>query len=279
MTKTGLLVAGRLLDPPGLHTIAPASAGGPDWCQLDPGDYTRRPTTWVRQIILHTTGGLWPQYVRAGAGTFGHARQIADMWSGRDRDGGDRVHSAAQLVVDFEGTVACLCDLVYDEAYHAEGSNPFSVGIEMSTMPDGSIYEATLAATAALVDFLCWPTLPIPRQYHGAPYRNQPLLRMERTDASGRHQLGGPNVVGVLGHRDNTSERGAGDPGNAVWIELAGRGFEGLDYSTDQDLSVGTRRQISLNRRGAGLKVDGVVGPASLAAAEQLGFRSWRDVA
>lgn len=275
----GLLVADKLVPVAGLDILAPASHGGPGWCRLDPGDYMLRPTPWVRQIIVHTTGGLWPQPVRPGAGKPGHAQQIADMWDGADRGGGDRVHSAAQLVVDFDGSIACLCDLNAIAAYHAEGSNPWSIGIEMSTMPDGSIFEATLGAAARLVDALCWPMFPIPRQMHRGPYKNMPLARMEYVSLSSpRKQIGGPDCCGVFGHRDETSERGRGDPGDAIWTELDGLGFERLDFEAREDLLAGKERQAVLNAHGARLTVDGQVGPRSLLAAENLGFRRWRDV-
>lgn len=275
---TGLLIAGDLHEVPGLTIIPPASHGGPAWAELHPGDYRVRNTAWIRQLIIHTTGGHWPQPVRLGAGPRGHAEQIAEMWSGRDRGGGERVHSAAPLVVDFDGSVACLGDLAYCAAYHAEGSNPWSVGIEMSTLPDGSIYQATLTATARLVDFLCWPTFQIPRQIPRGPYRGVPLKRMELGTGAARKQLGGPNVVGVLGHRDNSSERGRGDPGDWIWTELAALGFEALDYAGAEDLELGQRRQAALVARGENLQVDGIVGPASLSAMQRHGFAQWRNV-
>lgn len=278
-----LLIENKLVPVEGLNILPPAEAGGPHWSRLDPGDYAPRRTPWVRQIIVHTTGGLWPQPVLPGAGKPGHAREIADMWRGADRGGGERVHSAAQLIVDFDGTVACLCDLFRCAAYHAEGSNPWSIGIEMCTTPRGEIYEATLKATAKLVDALCWPLFPIPRQMHRGPYRNEPIARMELNEtplggARKRTQLGGPTVCGVLGHRDQTSERGAGDPGDAIFRELDLLGFERLDYHTFEDVTAGKERQAFLNSRGAQLIVDGQVGSKSLLAAENQGYARWRDV-
>ncbi len=281
---SGLVIAGRIVEMPGTRIIPPASYEGPGWARLDPGDYRARRTTWVRQIILHTTGGLWPQPIIPGAGPRGHAEQIATMWSGADRSGGERVHSAAQLIVDFDGAIACLCDLVTTAAYHAEASNDYSVGIEMSTLPDGGIYQATLDATVELVPVLC-AEFGIPFQIHAAPYHNEPLLRMEIPAAGGRTQLGGARCVGVFGHRDNTSERGRGDPGDAIYAALIAAGAEPLDYAIGQDLVRGRLRQIWLNaeqsRRGetwAPLVVDGLVGPASLARARQMGVVPWSKV-
>jgi hypothetical protein len=285
---TGLLVAGRLVDVPGLTIWAPASHGGPAYARLDAGDYAMRPSTLVQQIILHTTGGLWPQPVHDGAGPAGHAREILDMWSGADRDGGERVHSAAQLVVDFDGSIVCAADLVYAAAYHAEGSNRYSVGIEMCTLPNGGIYKATLHATVALVRALTGSggktgILPIPFQGPRGPYLNRPIRRMETGEGAARHQLGGPDCVGVFGHRDNTSERGFGDPGDAIWDLMPD--VETFDYDLGEDLAAGRQRQITLNALDAQagntwrpLVIDGVCGPASLQAMHRWGFARWADV-
>lgn len=274
-----LLIENKLVPVAGLNILPPAEVGGPHWARLDPGDYAPRRTPWVRQIIVHTTGGLWPQPVLPGAGKLGHAREIADMWRGADRGGGERVHSAAQLIVDFDGTVVCLCDLFRCAAYHAEASNAFSIGIEMCTRPDGSIYEATLKAAAKLIDALCWPLFPIPRQMVRGPYRGRPLSRMEDSiNVNARRQFGGPDCVGVFGHRDNTSERGRGDPGDAIFAELAALGFEAWDFEAREDILVAKERQAVLNARGARLLVDGQVGARSLLAAENQGYARWRDV-
>ncbi len=270
----GLLIAGRTVLVPGAVVIGP---GEQPWAALHPGDCRPRNTSWVRSIIAHSTGGHWPQPVIPGAGPRGHARQIAEMWSGRDRGGGDQVHSAAQLLVDYDGSIACLCDLALTAAYHAEMSNDWSVGIELCTRPDGAIYQATLDAAAHLVPVLC-DALGIPFQIHAAPYHNEPLPRMETVIDGRRHQLGGPDVVGVIGHRDNTSNRGRGDPGDAVYTALIAAGAEPLDFATGEDLRVGAARQTYLVQHGARLTIDGKVGPVSLAAARRQGFRRWRDV-
>src|SRR5690606_41324392 len=57
--------------------------------------------------------GLWPQHVIPGAGKGGRDRVVADFWRN------DPTHSAAHLVVDTDGSVACLADLARDAAYHA----------------------------------------------------------------------------------------------------------------------------------------------------------------
>jgi hypothetical protein len=276
---TGLLIRGKLEPVEGMTIIPPASHGGPVWAALSAGDYRARSTTWVRQVIVHTTKGLWPQRVLPGSGPPGRAQVVADFWRG------DPVHSAAHLVVDQDGTVVCLCDLAESQAYHAEGSNPWSIGIEMyqQSTRDGAagIYEATLAATVLLVAALTeiGGHFDIPAQCPHGPYSNRPISRMEQGSGILRHNIGGATMVGVFGHRDNTSERGRGDPGDEVFRRLlVEQRFEGLDYDRMEDRERGHERQEALNRRGERLEVDGIVGPASIAAMRRQGFARWRDV-
>jgi len=250
--------------------VPPASHGGPAWARLDRGDATSR-HAWVRQVIIHSTGGIWPQPIIQGAGPGGELARYADIWQS------DPAHSAAHLVVDSAGAAACLADLVEVTAYHAEASNPWSIGIEMVQGAGGELHEATIDATARLVAAIC-DAVGIPEQMPRGPYRGRPLSRMELVRAGTRRQLGGSDVVGVLGHRDNTSARGRGDPGDAIWTALAALGFEGVDYDGGEDLELGRHRQAALVARGEQLEVDGLVGPASLAAARRQGFARWRDV-
>lgn len=268
---TGLAVSGKLVAVPTLRVIPPASHGGPRWAALNPGDCRPRPALWIRQVMVHSTGGRWPQAILPGAGPGGEAARFADIWNT------DPVHSAAQIVVDSAGTVACLCDLVTTMAYHAEGSNPWSVGIEMYQRADGGIYQATITATAQLCIALC-DALGIPAQFDRRAYTGAPLLRMETGAGPLRHNSGGPDVVGIFGHRDNTCERGRGDPGDAIYAALLAAGAEPLDFASGEDLAVGRRRQAALNARGEHLTVDGLVGPSSIAAARRQGFARWRDV-
>lgn len=274
---SGLLISGQLSPVDGLTIIPPASHGGPAWARLDRGDCTTR-STWVRQVLIHTTGGDWPMPIAAGAGPGGECAKYADIWQT------DPEHSAAHLVVDSAGTVACLCDLATTTAYHAEASNAWSIGIEMTQTHDGTVRAATIDATARLVQALC-RLVGIPEQMPRGPYRGEPLRRMEVTTDGHRHQLGGPDLVGVIGHRDNTSRRGRGDPGDAIWTALAALGFEGVDYDGGEDIKRGKARQRWLNadasRRGetwAPLAVDGLVGPRTLQRAKLLGVARWRDV-
>src|SRR5262245_56406345 len=73
-------------------------------------DGARRVTnTWIRAIVLHTTRGipggsdLRPQRILPGLGpSRNSARSVNSWWSTNGQSAG------AHLVVDFDGTVACL---------------------------------------------------------------------------------------------------------------------------------------------------------------------------
>lgn len=244
---SGLLVNGREIPVEGLRIINSNDAA---WCRLDAKDFRRRPTSWVRQIILHTTNGQWPQSVLPGGGRGGLAQANATFWRR------DPQSSAAHLIIDNDGTVACLGDLATVEAFHATVSNAWSIGIEMTQESNRGVHEAVYASAVKLVPALCrifGIQFQIPKQ----PYRNAPLRRM---------MAGGGDCIGVFGHRDNTHERSFGDPGDEIFARLAAAGAERLDYDANEDLEVWKQRQQELNDGGATLTVDGVAGPATIKA-------------
>lgn len=259
---SGLLIGGTTVrvTRPDILVIGP---GDEPWCELAAGDRQWRTTKWVRQLVIHATGGGSAQHVKVGRGPGGRARAVAEYWRG------DPVHSGSHLVVDSDGSVACLADLATVCAYHATVSNDWSVGIEMAQEPDGGIYEATFDATVAVCGAVA-DALGIPRQFSADAYNGHPLARLLD---------GGPHVVGAYGHRNNTERRGWGDPGDEIWKRLAAAGWTGVQLAHDEDLHLGKLRQSALNARGESLVVDGVLGPASISAMRRQGFATWAEVA
>lgn len=257
----GLLIAGLLHEVPGVECLSPG-AGSPPWLRLSPGDYKQRQTKWVRQIVLHTTKGISSQQIRPGKGPGGRDKVVADFWRN------DPQHSAAHLVVDTDGSVACLADLATVSAYHATSANDWSVGIEMYQEHDGSIYEATLASTVAICRVIC-EALAIPYQMHHAAYRNAPVERLVP---------GGRDCVGIYGHRDQTDRRGQGDPGGGIYARLRADGCEGFDFGKREDLDRWITRQQRLRAMGEQVDVDGICGPGTMAAMRRRGFKSGAEI-
>ena len=248
----GLFVDGSEHRVDGLVIRNPRDA---DWCRLDARNCQPRTTLWIRQIILHTTQATPPSHARPGRGPGGGARRTLDAWRRNPSA------SAAHLVIDSDGTVACLCDLATTETLRAALGDPGSVGIAMYQEPDGSVYESVYDAAVALVPALC-AQLGIQFQIPRLPHRNEPLRRLVD---------GGRDCVGVFGHRDRAL-RGVTDPGDDIFRRLAAAGAERYDHSAGEDLAIWKGRQRTLNHHhGASLAVDGIPGPATVAALRAAG--------
>lgn len=262
---SGLLIGGVLHEVPGVAVISP---GQVPWAMLSMGDYRTRQTSWVRQITLHTTKGMHPQHIKPGCGSGGKNRVVADFWSR------DPQHSAAHLVVDNDGSVACLADLTLVEAYHATTVNGWSIGIELYQEADGGIHEAVLDTAVKLIPRIC-DLVGIPFQGEASPYVEGRVLQ--------RLLHGGNDVVGVFGHRDNawdfgrgTSTRGRGDPGDEIWARLRAAGLMTHHYDAKprgEDRAYWEEVQNALNaRKGEKLTPDGVCGPTTVAALRRHGL-------
>jgi hypothetical protein len=262
----GLLIDGALIPVPGATVLSPHDE---PWVKLAPNDFGKRPGR-PHQIIIHTTGGVWPQKIvprapRAGS----RAEQIARYWSSNGTPGG------APLIVD--GTeIACLVDLVRFQGYHATKCNPYSVGIEMVQEPDGAIGSDTLDTTVALVLVLC-DVLGIPLQGDGRPWRSNVIVE--------RLRFGGPDAVGVFGHNqmawkfpewltpekraaypNGYADRGHGDPGDEIFARLRSVGMMFFDFDKRQELAWWMPVQ-----RALGVVADGVCGRFTSSALKQRG--------
>ncbi|HEX7018740.1 MAG TPA: N-acetylmuramoyl-L-alanine amidase [Gemmatimonadaceae bacterium] len=262
---SGLLIDGKLHDVPGVDVISPEQF---PWARLSQLDFRARQTSWVRQLTIHTTKGISKQYVRAGRGAGGKDKAVADFWRG------DPHHSAAPLIVDNDGSVVCLCDLLKVEAFHATTVNTWSVGIEMYQEPDGSIYEAVLDSTVKLVLRLC-DLLGIPLQGEARPYKEGAIIE--------RLLHGGKDAVGVFGHRDNAwdfnhnaSARGRGDPGDQIFLRLRAAGMLLHRYDDKPipgDRAYWAKVQDGLNKRyGINIGTDGVCGPETVRTLRKYGL-------
>jgi len=218
---------------------------------LKRNDGRKRPNTWIRGIVLHTTKGIpggrdkRPQDVRPGLGPdTKRDEKVAKMWSLDSRNAG------AHLIVDFDASWVCTCDLQEFAAYHAGNVNDVTIGIEIYQGGKAQLYEEQLASVVTMVDFLT-KTFSIQRQVHW-PYKRRAIDR-------GLHR--GMDMVCVYGHRDCSNRRGEGDPGNAIIQMLIDNGYEAYDFSKNEDKKVWAQRQSSL-----GLTADGVPGPATARA-------------
>ena len=260
----GLIIGGKSFDVPGLKVVSFADDAT---LRLGDDDCGHRSTSWVRLIVLHTTmgevGPLLPGVGPSGGARGTVAAQKADS----------KTHAGEHLIVDADGVVYCLCDLLYASAYHAESLNDVSIGIEFKqTKVSGSwaLYQAQMEAGVLLVDALT-RMLSIQRQFH-APYHGEatPVQRLANRKVGGG---AGTDCVGICGHRDNTINRGPGDPGEYIFNALAAAGYEKFDYAKGrgEDRDEWGKRQV-----GAGMSAadaDGVAGPKTVKQLLSIGHK------
>lgn len=216
-------------------------------------DFRVRRTTWIRQVVLHTTKGipggndLRPQKIRPGLGPFTNAGEACSRWWSKSPEA-----AGAHLVVDFDGQVSCCVDLQTEAAHHARHANDTSIGIEIYQGRDAEMYEGQLDLVVRLVDFLTRRfgiQRQIPHQYVGPIHRLMDPQEIQ-------------DVVGVVGHRDLDNRRGRGDPGNRIMNLLGMAAYEPIDFDQRKDLEEWRRRQAKLGLP----KPDGVPGPLTVAA-------------
>ena len=179
-----------------------------DWTLPIPkcGTYRRK---LPQCVILHTTGGYpdrdhpTPQRIRSEAAQPKHCRAASTLsyWRNSSRIAG------AHILIDADGTCYVLTDLTDMATYHVPDWNHLSIGIEVVQQSDSSLFEAQLGTVGAVVDALV-TKLSLPRVATGA-------YAGVRPDVTG---------VGVVGHRDLTSSRGFGDPGDFVMAAAVRRG-------------------------------------------------------
>lgn len=259
----GVVIAGIVEEVPGVRVLS--WKDNPNLrLRIGTGlDGRQRFTSFVRGIVLHTTKGIpggqdqRPQKILPGFGPDTNAEErAARFWATSP------IQAGAHIVVDHDGSVACLCDLATEVSYHAGEVNEVSVGCEIFQGRDAELYEGQLDIVVQLVDFLT-RRFGIQRQFQSV-YRKAPVPRI----ASGAQ-----DVVGVYGHRDVTTNRGEGDPGNAIFDRLRVAGYEPFDFSTPTDKITWKQRQEWLVRQfGANIKPDGVPGPKTVAALRKAGY-------
>lgn len=206
-----LVIDGRRVDTPGLETI----------CWLDDPkvprvtDGRRRIPQAARAIVLHTVHGKAGPLSDVASVPSSRAERYARYQATTARE------VSWHLTVDTDGTVVQSADIAAWTCWHATSVNGWTVGVELVQESDGTVYRPQLAAVVALCDLLC-VRLGIERR---VPARDGvPIVGVvERLKGAA-----GP-WSGVFGHRNQTTNRGKGDPGDHVFQALLAAGYAGVE--------------------------------------------------
>ncbi len=219
MTTTfSLVIDGHRVPVPGVPDGA-AWLDDPARAPLVRDGKTRDPAR-VTGIVLHTSRGV-PGVVRPGSRPSNRAELLARYQANTERD------VSWHLTIDTDGAVIQSCDTASWMAWHAGHANGWSVGIECAQHPDTSdLWQVQVASLVAVVEVLC-RELRIPRRVpvgaDGRPFAG--VVRAWQEASEGGRQ---EPWAGVLGHRNLTTHRGPGDPGDALFEALLAAGFEAV---------------------------------------------------
>lgn len=205
---TGLLIGGSRHPVPGVSVVTWLD----DPVRAPPITDGRVRLQRPSAIVLHTSRGAMGA-VRAGARPSNRAELLARYQSRTVRE------VSWHLTVDTDGDVIQQADCVSWTCWHAGTANPWTVGIELVQHEDTpDLWQIQIDAAVRVVDTLCG-ALAIPRRIPvddaGAPLRAVVAWPT-------------PRWPGVIGHRHLTTQRGPGDPGDAIFLALLSAGFAGV---------------------------------------------------
>jgi hypothetical protein len=235
-----IVLCGNRVEIPGVRSVS--FLDDPSLCPAvtDHSPRTRR----VRAVVLHTHSGTATGVVKPGRLNEDDKLALLARYQART----DRQVSW-DFTVGRDARVFAQNDPADRYTWHATSWNAISMGIELIQDGDGALYAEQIDAAVRLIDLLT-RTFRIQRQI--AWRGGQPHLAMiERANEKGSSK--GADMVGVFAHVHNTTSRGKGDPGPAIFKALASSGYDLFDYTTGNDLSAWKARQQQL-----GIKADGI---------------------
>lgn len=194
----------------------------------------------IRSIVAHTHEGILSDLVQGMGKKSKIQENLVKYQTNTDRN------VSWDYTIDMDGEVICQNDPLIDYSWQGNNLNPISLGFELvqdKNEQDSKrrvLYSGQIEKTVLLIDFLT-ATCGIQRQIPWNKKENKPNLKqIARLSVSGGN---GTDLVGIIGHVNITSQRGAGDPGPHLFYALRDAGYELFDMDTAEDLKVWKERQ------------------------------------
>jgi len=250
-----LIIAGKKVDVPGLKVLS--WQDGIQWIKEVTDFYPRKKA--VRLIICHTAKGIKGSLL-PGAGTESStAKALVRYQTNTDRD------VSWDYTIDFDGTIYCQNDPVKKATWQAGSVNGVSLGFELVQKDNGDVYEVQIEKAVLLIDTLT-ALLGIQRQIAWDRTGNKP-----KVGVCSRLKTGGTDVVGIAGHRNQSKNRGPGDPGDYIYLALQKAGYECFDLDMLEDLKAWKERQKALGIPEA--ECDGIPGTKTVSVLKAAGYK------
>lgn len=221
-------------------------------------DYTTRSLGVVPHIMtIHTRLGITKQTIVPGKGPLMNGKFSWDDYAARVMSE-DEHASSWHISVGQDGSFTCHLDLATIRAYHAEQINDISVGMEIFQDAEGKIYQASLDTAVKIIDVIT-REFGIQRMI---PKEDKISIRFARDTPGVKHSqqlayipggLKGANYWGVMGHRNSTRNRAAGDPGYVIFQMLKDAGYEEFSIDSQEDINTWKERQKTLGISATGV--------------------------
>ena len=250
-----LILNGEQVPTPGLETISwlddPAVPQATDF-------YERK--LWIRAIVIHTVKGINGP-LKPGKKDSKRAETYAQYQANTSRQ------VSWDYTVDTDGTIIVSNDPIKRATWQAGSVNEFTLGIEMVQDNDGSVYEFQMETMVKFLDKLIVELAdrdhPVQRQVpmttDGKPVRG--VIQRIQDPSQAR------KVVGIYGHRNQTTDRGVGDPGDHIFQYLMRAGYKGFNFDGGEDVTFWKSVQTRL-----GLPADGIPGRDVQKALKKAGY-------
>lgn len=252
MAGSGFIIGGKKYLVPGVDVI--------NW-EDDPihvppvTDFYKR-ATFIRGGVLHTVHGkmgkLLPGLKKVSNAGESYARYQAHTARDVSWDG----------TMDMDGAMLWQNDPLKRATWHAGGANEETFGIESVQEDNGDQYEQQVNNQVACLNVLSG-VLEFPRQVpiqrvNGIVEPDLKYIPRSPTD-----------FYGCYGHCNQTSNKGAGDPGPHIFRALLRAGWMGFDVRAGEDIEFWKKVQKEL-----GVTADGFPGPKTRDALKRAGYKN-----
>lgn len=218
-------------------------------------------TQWIRAVVMHTVHGKVGKLLPGLSKPCTRAETYAKYQANTSRD------VSWDYTVDTDGTVVVSNDPMKFYTWQATSVNPFTIGIEMVQEDNGDLYEGQMEVAVRFLDLLTRELAD----------RGHPIQRQVPMTSDGKPVKGvlkriadaslAKNFSGVVGHRNQTTNRGPGDPGDFIFEALLKAGYKGFNLDAGDDVTFWKGVQTRL-----GVPADGIPGRGTQKALLSSGY-------